>query len=47
MLPLVDEQRVVLVVVHNFCYGREFESADGVVALWCGVNVEMLATARQ
>ena len=45
MPVLVDEQRVVLVVVDYVRDGGEREVANHVLALWGGIDVEVFATA--
>lgn len=44
MLPFMDEEGIVLVVVHYVSNGREDEHANGKLAIRCRVNVEVLAT---
>ena len=44
VLVLMDEERVVLVVVDYVRYGGKCEVANCVLAIRCRVNIEMLTT---
>lgn len=44
MLPFMDEEGIVLVVVHYVSNGREDKHANGKLAIRCRVNIEVLAT---
>lgn len=46
MLPIVDEEGVLLVVLDDVVNGGEGQSTHGVLPVWGRVNVEMLAAER-
>lgn len=46
MLPVVDEERVLLVVLDDVIYGGEGQGTHGVLPVGGRVNVEMLTAGR-